>query len=112
MSKKKNLDLAPSRRERKTVGQYILLFFLIVYTLFCALPILLVFIAAFTDEKAITQNGFSFFPEKWSMSGMNAVLRYGKQLLTSYGVTIFVTVVGTLAGLLIMAMFALSLIHI
>ena len=46
MSKKKNLDLAPSRRERKTVGQYILLFFLIVYTLFCALPILLVFIAA------------------------------------------------------------------
>ena len=31
MSKKKNLDLAPSRRERKTVGQYILLFFLIVY---------------------------------------------------------------------------------
>ena len=33
------------------------------------------------------------------MSGMNAVLRYGKQLLTSYGVTIFVTVVGTLAGL-------------
>ena len=109
MSKKKNLDLAPSRRERKTVGQYILLFFLIVYTLFCALPILLVFIAAFTDEKAITQNGFSFFPEKWSMSGMNAVLRYGKQLLTSYGVTIFVTVVGTLAGLLIMAMFAYAI---
>lgn len=109
MSKKKNLDLAPSRRERKTVGQYILLFFLIVYTLFCALPILLVFIAAFTDEVAINQNGFSFWPAKWSLAGFNAVLRYGKQLLTSYGVTIFVTVFGTFLGLMVMAMFAYAI---
>ena len=51
MKKKKDLDLAPSRRERKTLGQYILLFFLVLYTLFCALPIVLVFVAAFSDEK-------------------------------------------------------------
>lgn len=107
--KMKNADLAPSRRQRKGIGQYILGFFLLLYTLFCALPILLVFIAAFTDEKAITQNGFSYFPEKWSLDGINSVLRYGKQLLVSYGVTIFITVVGTLVGLLIMAMFAYAI---
>ena len=55
MKKKKDLDLAPSRRERKTLGQYILLFFLVLYTLFCALPIVLVFVAAFSDEKTIVQ---------------------------------------------------------
>ena len=33
-----------------------------------------------------------------SLDGINAVLRYGKQLATSYGVTIFITVVGTLVG--------------
>lgn len=109
MKKKKDLDLAPSRRERKTLGQYILLFFLVLYTLFCALPIVLVFVAAFSDEKTIVQNGFSFIPKKWSLDGINAVLRYGKQLATSYGVTIFITVVGTLVGLLIMAMFAYSI---
>ena len=110
MSRKGNkADLAPSRRERKGIGQYILGFFLLLYTLFCGLPIVLVFIAAFTDEVAINQNGFSFFPEKWSMSGFNAVLRYGKQLLTSYGVTIFVTVVGTFLGLMVMAMFAYAI---
>ena len=108
MKKKKDLDLAPSRRERKTLGQYILLFFLVLYTLFCALPIVLVFVAAFSDEKTIVQNGF-FIPKKWSLDGINAVLRYGKQLATSYGVTIFITVVGTLVGLLIMAMFAYSI---
>lgn len=108
-SKKKNLDLAPSRREKKGLGQYILGFFLLIYTLFCAMPILLVFIAAFSDEKSISQNGFSFWPEKWSLDGVNSVLRYGKQLVTSYGVTIFVTVVGTLVGLMVMAMFAYAI---
>ena len=51
-------DLAPSRGDKKGIGQYILGLCLMVYTLFCALPIWLVFAAAFSDEKAITQNGF------------------------------------------------------
>ncbi len=91
------------------VSQYVLTFFLMVYTLFCALPIILVFVSAFTDEKTLATNGFSYFPEKWSMSGFNAVLRYGEQLIVSYGVTIGVTVCGTLLGLLFMSMFAYAL---
>ena len=110
MSKKKrDADLAPSRREKKGLGQYILGFCLLLYTLFCALPVVLVFIAAFTDEKTILKNGFSFFPEKFSMNGVNSVLRYGKQLFTSYEVTIFITVFGTLLGLLVMSMFAYAI---
>lgn len=102
-------DLAPSRTEKTGFGQYILGFVLLLYTLFCTLPVILVFVSAFADEQSINQNGFSFFPEKWSMSGMEAVLKYGKQLLTSYGVTIFVTVVGTLLGLLVMSMYAYAI---
>lgn len=111
MSKRKGnaADLAMSKTEKKGIGQYILGFFLLLYTLFCGLPVLLVMISAFTDEKAIMNNGFSFFPEKWSLSGMNSVLRYGKQLLTSYGVTILITVGGTALGLLVMSMFAYSI---
>ena len=37
-------DLAPSRKEKKGLGQYILGFILLLYTLFCFLPVLLVFI--------------------------------------------------------------------
>ena len=109
MAKKKNLDLAPSRRERFGAGQVVLAFFLLLFTLFCALPVVLVFIAAFTDEKYITQHGFSFFPEQWSLAGVNAVLRYGNQLAQSYLVTIFVTVFGTFLGLLCMSMYAYSI---
>lgn len=109
MSKNKNLDLAPSKREHIGFGQYVLAFILLLYTLFCAVPVLLVFVAAFTDEKYIVQNGFSFLPKAISMNGFSAVLRYGKQLGQSYVVTIGVTVVGTLLGLLVMSMFAYSI---
>ena len=91
------------------IGQFILTVVLILLTVFFAAPVLLVFIAAFTDEVYITQHGFSFLPQKWSMNGFNSVLRYGTQLMRSYGVTIGVTVVGTLLGLLIMSMYAYSI---
>ncbi|MBQ3891551.1 MAG: carbohydrate ABC transporter permease [Lachnospiraceae bacterium] len=111
MSKKKNsaLDIAPSRRERKGFGQYVLAFLLLLYTVVCFLPVWLVFVAAFTDEKTIARNGFAFWPEKWSLNGVNAVLKYGDKLVSSYGVTIFVTVTGTFLGLLVMSMFAYSI---
>lgn len=111
MSRKKGnaADLAPSRREKKGIGQYILGFVLLLFTLFCFLPVVLVFVAAFTDEKTINKNGFSFWPEVWSTAGMSSVLRYGSQLITSYGITIFVTVFGTFLGLLVMSMFAYSI---
>ncbi len=110
MSKKGNMaDLAPSKKEKKGPGQYILGFFLLLYTLFCLLPVVLVFVAAFSDETAINQNGFAFWPKKWSMAGMNSVLKYGTKLFTSYGVTIFITVGGTALGLLVMSMFAYSI---
>ncbi len=97
------------KRDVSYAGQTILGFFLILYTAFCALPILLVIISAFTAEKVITSSGFTYFPSEWSMSGMNAVLRFGEQLRMSYAVTVFVTVAGTFFGLLVMSMFAYSL---
>ncbi|MCQ2537224.1 MAG: carbohydrate ABC transporter permease [Lachnospiraceae bacterium] len=95
-------------KSKKGVGQYILSVILLIYTAFCALPIILVFIAAFTDEMELATTGFTYFPKKWSMTGMNAVLKYGKQLFTSYGVTILITVSGTLLGLLVMSLYAYS----
>ena len=96
-------------RKKIGPGQIVLLFFVILFTVFCCAPVVLVFVSAFADEMWINQNGFSFIPGQWSMNGINSVLRYGNQLLTSYGVTIFITVVGTFAGLLVMSMYAYSI---
>ncbi len=98
-----------SNRNKPHAGQFTLLFMLILYTLFCALPLVLVVISAFTSEKELLTTGYTYFPKNWSMDGMNAVLRYGKQLGQSYGITIFVTLAGTFTGLFVMSMFAYSL---
>lgn len=98
-----------NKKKKAGIGQYILSVILMAYTVFCALPILLVFVGAVTDEKTLTTEGFSYFPSKLSLDGVNSVLRYGKQLFVSYGVTIFVTISGTVLGVLVMGMIAYSL---
>ena len=98
-----------SHKKKIGVGQIILLFFVFLFTVFCFAPVILVFISAFVDESYLNAHGFSFFPQVWSMNGMNSVLKYGKQLMQSYIVTIGVTVVGTFLGLLIMSMYAFSI---
>ena len=99
----------PKKAKKLGLGQVILGLCLALYTLFCFLPLLLVVIIAFTDERCLSSNGFSFFPQKTSMAGMNAVLRYGTKLFRAYGVTITITVVGTVLGLVVMALFAYGL---
>ena len=92
-----------------TTGQIVLLIILLLVTVAVAIPILLVFVASVTDEAVLAEEGFSLFPSRLSLNGFNAVLRYGKQLFISYGVTIFVTVSGTALGLLLMSMYGYTL---
>ena len=106
---RKMSSIKAKRRKKAGAGQYILSAILLLYTIFCAMPILLVFIGAVTDEKTLATEGFSYFPSKFSLDGVSSVLRYGKQLFVSYGVTIFVTVAGTALGLFVMSMLAYSL---
>ncbi|MCQ2081892.1 MAG: carbohydrate ABC transporter permease [Lachnospiraceae bacterium] len=106
---KKNLDLAPSKKDKFGMGQVILGICLLIFTLFALAPVWLTFISAFADELSITQNGFSFWPKAWSMDGISTVFKYGKKLYQSYLVTIFVTVAGTFLGLLFMSMYAYSI---
>ncbi len=96
-------------KKKITTGQIVLFLILIAVTVAVAIPILLVFVSAVTDETVLTQEGFSLFPSKLSLTGFNAVLRYGKQLFVSYGVTILITFSGTVIGLLFMSMYGYTL---
>ena len=96
-------------RRRVSGGQLALTVVMSLYTLFCLLPLLLVVIVSFSSKASVDAIGCSFFPQSLSLEGYNYVLSYGKQLLNSYGVTIFVTVCGTALGLLVMSMYAYAL---
>ena len=62
-----------------------------------------------TDEKSIRVNGYSFLPEKFSLSSYHYLLSDPTSLLRAYGVTIFVTVAGTLSSLFFTALLAYPL---
>lgn len=89
---------------RKTDTILNVIFFL--WALACVLPLLLVVVVSFSSEQSIFQNGYSFLPSEWSLDAYRFFFRLGDQLIRSYGITIFVTVVGTLFSLAITASFA------
>lgn len=97
------------KKKRAATGQYILAAVLCAVAVAFVLPVILVLIASFTSEASLAANGFSFFPEEWSLEAWEYVFKLGKQLIVSYGVTIFITVVGTASELLICSMFAYAL---
>lgn len=91
--------------QSKAFDRFALIFLgcLVVITL---LPIVLIVISSFTAEDALIQNGYSFWPQEWSLDAYYYMVKQGAVILRSYGVSIFVTVVGTLCSVLITTMLA------
>jgi len=92
-----------------TVGQITLYITLLLYTLFCFLPILLIFIGSFTDGAELALSGFTFFPKKWSLDGWRYVAELKDKIIRSYGITIYITIMHTVTSLLIESMMAFAL---
>lgn len=90
--------------QNKTHWLLHLVFLLIACT--TILPIILVFMVSITDETTITQNGYSFFPQKISFEAYKYLFLDSMTIIRAYGVTIFITVVGTIVGLMLTALLA------
>ncbi|MGG4048417.1 MULTISPECIES: carbohydrate ABC transporter permease [Paenibacillus] len=74
------------------------------YSALCLVPMLLVLMISITDEDTILKNGYSLFPEKFSLYAYKVIFTGGTQVLQSYLISIFVTVVGTLLAIVVTAM--------
>ncbi|MEC0244593.1 carbohydrate ABC transporter permease [Paenibacillus chitinolyticus] len=73
------------------------------------LPLLLVLIVSFTDEQTILLHGYSFWPEKFSLEAYKYLMYDSATIFRAYGITILVTLVGTLGSLLITSTLAYPL---
>ena len=69
---------------------------LLLYGILCIIPFVLVIIISFTSQDAILNNGYNFFPKALSLDAYRYLFEYSGKLIRGYGVTIFITVVGTL----------------
>jgi len=105
-----NIQLSKMTNRKKlkaiTSGQILLRIIIGLMALVCAMPVLLIVIVAFTSEASIAENGFSYFPEKWSLEAFEYILKFADQLVRAYGVTIFETIFGSFLTVFITGMFA------
>lgn len=74
--------------------------------LLCLLPFLMILAGSFSSEDAITANGFSLLPQDFTWDAYKTVFEKPLVILKAYGVTIVLTLVGTLLGLALQTMTA------
>jgi len=72
----------------------------------CIYPIILMFMISLSAEKSIVMNGFNFFPAHYSLEAYRYLFKIGSQLLTSYMITIIVTVGGTILSVCLITLYA------
>lgn len=68
------------------------------------IPFVLMIVSSLTDNNTLVANGYSFWPEKWSLYAYEYIFNTGNSVLHAYGISIVLTVVGTLIALILTTM--------
>ncbi|KQN98935.1 carbohydrate ABC transporter permease [Paenibacillus sp. Leaf72] len=71
-----------------------------VFALVCLIPFMTVISGSLSTEGSIIRNGFTLLPKEFSLEAYKLLLK-DSTIYKSYGVTIFVTVVGTVLAMIV-----------
>lgn len=107
MTKVKELDLVDSetklnRISGKTNVVFNVLFILL--ALICIIPVVFVFMISISSEDSIHNIGYRFIPETFSADAYTFLFHEGKMILRALWISILVTVVGTVLGVMLTTM--------
>ena len=72
----------------------------------CVLPFVMLISGSFSSEQAIRFNGYSILPQEFTTEAYEVIFKSPEKVLRAYGVTIFITAVGTILGLFLLTMTA------
>ncbi|THF73440.1 carbohydrate ABC transporter permease [Cohnella fermenti] len=105
------MEVRVSRRENRIspLSNVLLNTLFVLFSLACVLPVLLVIIVSFTHNDSLIDNGYSFFPSRWSSVAYDTLFEDFNTIASAYRVSIGITVGGTLASVLLMALYAYPL---
>ena len=84
---------------------YIVIF---IFTAACVIPFIIALSASFSNEMSIARYGFGILPRDFSLAAYKMLFNTS-QIYQSYGVSVFVTVAGTLLSLLVTVLIAYPL---
>ncbi|MGG3280524.1 carbohydrate ABC transporter permease [Paenibacillus solani] len=75
----------------------------------CIFPFLFVIIISLTDEQTLVLEGFRLLPSQFSTQAYEYIFETGSKLFSSFGLTLLVTVLGTLVSLALVTTYAYAL---
>lgn len=82
---------------------------LIFISLLCVIPIIMVISNSLLSEETFAREGFAVFPKEFCLDAYRYVLRNPHDIIESYKITAFITVVGTAIGIVLMLSFAYTI---
>jgi len=82
---------------------------MIVLSLCCLLPFVLLVVSSITEETTLVRDGYSFFPEAFSLAAYKYIFSGSSKIIRGYGITILTTFVGTALGILLTILIAYPL---
>lgn len=99
---------------KQSKGDRILTFFsngfLVLFALCCLYPLVLTLSVSVSSESAIVRHGYSVIPQEFTLDTYRYMfVNSGVKILKSYGVTVLVTLLGTLGALAVTSMIAYAL---
>ena len=98
---------ARMRKDRAAVVFNIISYtFISLMALVCLLPFIFMISGSFSEEMEIRLHGYSLFPRGFTLEAYGMVFKFPERILHAYGVSIFITAVGTGLGLFILTMAA------
>ena len=80
--------------------------FVALMTLVCLLPFVMVVSGSFSSEQAIRFQGYGILPRDFTTAAYSLIFKSPMTVVRAYGVSIFITLVGTAIGLLLTTMTA------
>ncbi|WP_270169912.1 carbohydrate ABC transporter permease [Paenibacillus sp. SYP-B4298] len=97
--------IKPYQRVPKLASLLLHLFFILL-SLVCIMPIVLIVAISLTNEQALTLSGYKFWPDQIDLSAYKFMFTDSTTLLKAYGVTLTVTIVGSVLAVLLIALYA------
>ena len=90
-------------------GQWVLSIMLGLLAVFFILPLVLVAAVSLSSEESIAENGFRFLPQALSFEAYNYIFTNSARILRAFGVSIIVTLGGSLMAVVLMSLYGYAL---
>lgn len=97
------------KKSSKLVSSIIVHTILMIFALLCIIPIIAVISISFSSETEIALNGYSLLPRGFTTRAYEMIFNNPKQIINSYMISILLTTMGGILGLLVVSLIAYPL---